>query len=587
MNPIARLFWCIALVCAVSTLFNDRAVAASSPAVTVLSPVYVTSGNTGTFSGGSPIHYVAYASSPGCAKGISSMQIYTADGVLAYQTYSSYLDVQLALDPANYHTVIKAWDNCGGVNQDAVDDFVEAGSGTVAVASPISNVPYNPSGVFFVASATSTCPEGVDAMGIYTSPFHRVYTVKGNSMNTFLTLPPGTYDAVVEEWDKCGGAATTPVTLVVNPKGMPGDIEYAYVANYNSGTLPGFWLSHNTCTWNPIVGSPFPASAKTYQTALDPNGAFAFAINQSPPSLSVYSLARQLTGGLTQVPASPLPISEPPGYLPTGVVAYNAGLYVFVYVSNGSTNHQENGFITGYQVNNYTGEVSTIEGSPFYLTGNSQPTTMAVNGPLGSLTWVYTGNGSSISAFSMNQATGELTEVSGSPFPAPGRFGPSAGILDMTVVRLGYGYLFTANAEDSISDFQVEKNGELFPLSESPYPSPDRSKPGNPASVTASPLSSNFLYGMNAGSDDVSVWQLDTSNGALTYLREEQQGKLLTSVGDQMRTVSDFPHPDCMVTSNGYSLAVNTTTGETALNPASPFLPLGGIYPGISVVLVP
>jgi hypothetical protein len=52
-------------------------------------------------------------------------------------------------------------------------------------------------------------------MGIYTAPGKLAYTVQGSELNTQLTLSPGTYSTTVEEWDKCGGAATTPVTIIV------------------------------------------------------------------------------------------------------------------------------------------------------------------------------------------------------------------------------------------------------------------------------------------------------------------------------------------------------------------------------------
>jgi len=43
-----------------------------------------------------------------------------------------------------------------------------------------------------------------------------VYVVNGTSLNTSLSLSPGKYDTVVEEWDKCGGASTTPITITVS-----------------------------------------------------------------------------------------------------------------------------------------------------------------------------------------------------------------------------------------------------------------------------------------------------------------------------------------------------------------------------------
>ena len=52
-------------------------------------------------------------------------------------------------------------------------------------------------------------------MGIYTAPYQLAYTTNGATLNTNLSLSPGTYNAVVTEWDNCGGAATAPVTISV------------------------------------------------------------------------------------------------------------------------------------------------------------------------------------------------------------------------------------------------------------------------------------------------------------------------------------------------------------------------------------
>jgi phosphatidylinositol-3-phosphatase len=69
--------------------------------------------------------------------------------------------------------------------------------------------------VHFVASATTTCSGGVSSMGIYTAPSVLAYTVSGASLNTYLPLNAGTYNTVVQEWDKCG-SSKTPVTVTVS-----------------------------------------------------------------------------------------------------------------------------------------------------------------------------------------------------------------------------------------------------------------------------------------------------------------------------------------------------------------------------------
>ena len=53
-------------------------------------------------------------------------------------------------------------------------------------------------------------------MGIYTAPNVLAYKVSGSSLNTYLNLAKGTYNTVVQEWDKCGGSTKTAVTLTVS-----------------------------------------------------------------------------------------------------------------------------------------------------------------------------------------------------------------------------------------------------------------------------------------------------------------------------------------------------------------------------------
>jgi hypothetical protein len=52
-------------------------------------------------------------------------------------------------------------------------------------------------------------------MGIYTAPGVLAFKVNGASLNTSLTLQAGINYTVVEEWDNCGGAAVTPITVTV------------------------------------------------------------------------------------------------------------------------------------------------------------------------------------------------------------------------------------------------------------------------------------------------------------------------------------------------------------------------------------
>ena len=176
--------------------------------VTVSSP---SSGSTV----GSSVNFVASATTS-CSKGVAAMGIYPSANWLVYTTSGSHLNTNINLNTGSYNAVIVAWDNCGGSSAAGVKINVQAGSG-VHVTSPANNSTVG-STVNYVATATTTCSRGVSAMGIYNGNT-LAYSVGGASLNHSLSLSPGTYKTTVIEWDNCGGAATTPITITVNSGG--------------------------------------------------------------------------------------------------------------------------------------------------------------------------------------------------------------------------------------------------------------------------------------------------------------------------------------------------------------------------------
>ena len=72
-----------------------------------------------------PVHYIAAASAPNCAGGISMMAILPKAGVTAYTVGGGKLDTFLPLAPGTYSTVVKATDKCGGSSQKTVSITVK------------------------------------------------------------------------------------------------------------------------------------------------------------------------------------------------------------------------------------------------------------------------------------------------------------------------------------------------------------------------------------------------------------------------------------------------------------------------------
>src|SRR5579864_6642180 len=163
---------------------------------------------------GSSVNIVASANTS-CSKGVASMGIYPSPYWLVYTVGGANLNTNISLNPGTYNVVVEEWDNCGGAASSTVTITVNSGRSGVYITSPANNSTVGTT-VNFAATSTTTCSLGVASMGIYTGPNKLVYTVGGANLNTNLNLSPGTYDATVEEWDKCGGAATAPVKITVN-----------------------------------------------------------------------------------------------------------------------------------------------------------------------------------------------------------------------------------------------------------------------------------------------------------------------------------------------------------------------------------
>jgi hypothetical protein len=226
------------------------------------------------------VQYVASATTT-CSKGVSAMGIYTSPGVLAYQTQGAALNTLLSLNPGVYNTVVQEWDNCGSSTYTPVTIRVgdSNSEGQVTVSAPQANSTVSPT-MQYVASATSSCSKGVASMGIYTAPGVLAYTTQGAELNTVLELKPGTYHTVVEEWDNCGGAATTPITITV-AGGSNGGV-FSKLQQEQGWTGYGLLAPlYNICTTCPPSG---------------PQVTWSMTQNVSSPSLSGHSSLMQIGG---------------------------------------------------------------------------------------------------------------------------------------------------------------------------------------------------------------------------------------------------------------------------------------------------
>jgi hypothetical protein len=128
------------------------------------------------------------------------MGIYVDDD-LKYVVEANSFNTKLSLNPGSHKTVVQQWDHCGGSSFTAVPLTVTTATG-VFVTSPANNSTVESPVRFTATASTSTCPKGVATIGIYTapSPDKKVYVTQGDSLNTTVSLSPGTYNTVVQQW---------------------------------------------------------------------------------------------------------------------------------------------------------------------------------------------------------------------------------------------------------------------------------------------------------------------------------------------------------------------------------------------------
>lgn len=167
---------------------------------------------------GSPVQYIATASTSTCSSGVASMGVYV-DNHLTYVVNGASMNTSISVASGSHDTVVEEWDHCGGATFTHVPITVTGQTGVV-VNQPANNSTVS-SPVQYVATATTTCGQGVASMGIYVDN-QLISVVNGASMNTSINVSSGPHNTVVEEWDRCGGASFTPVKINVGGGGGGG-----------------------------------------------------------------------------------------------------------------------------------------------------------------------------------------------------------------------------------------------------------------------------------------------------------------------------------------------------------------------------
>ncbi|MEJ2405590.1 MAG: beta-propeller fold lactonase family protein, partial [Candidatus Thiodiazotropha sp.] len=332
--------------------------------------------------------------------------------------------------------------------------------------------------------------------------------------------------------------------LYLNSKEASGSV--SLFAIQSDGTLSAV----NCTTTTTCAAGNMPESI-----AIDPTGQFVSVTNGSDNTANLYRID-QNTGQLSSLSGlvtrnMPFALSY---YTDTAEVSVTPR---FAYVGN------YNGVsISSYSINSGTGSLTAI-GTPIATAG--KPTAVTTN-LSGSHLYATNETTDNVSVFSINSGSGALTEISGSPFAIETNpNGPETGPVSISLDPSGR-FAYVANSTDSLSAYSINSaTGALTLLAGSPFVTGD-----NPSSVTVDPTG-RFLYNANINTDNVSAFTIDTVTGALSLIGTTPAGDAPSSIVVDPSGRFVYVANNGFQTFGVSAYSVDPLTGTLSIVPGSPF----------------
>jgi len=307
--------------------------------------------------------------------------------------------------------------------------------------------------------------------------------------------------------------------------------KFLYVTESAAGKVVGFVVNATTGSFRPTGQGPVSAHSGPVKATVNKTGTYLYVANQNSHDLSVYSINRN-NGYLTRVAGSPFKVAGSA----SNVAVHPSGKFVFVTTT---TSAGGNDTVSAFKVQS-NGALVSVPGSPFATQGD--PVAVAVD-PSGK--YLYTADFASdyIDAFTINSTDGGLTPIAGEPYrPAVPKNCPCGDAAPGDIIIDSTGsHLYTADAfAGSIAGYKITKStGSLSPISGSPFV--DRMPTGgsmdpafNPYSLAIEPQG-KFLYGYDSGDEDISIFSVSSTSGALKLVRKSGNTYGGVSSGDIIR----------------------------------------------------
>jgi 6-phosphogluconolactonase (cycloisomerase 2 family) len=239
--------------------------------------------------------------------------------------------------------------------------------------------------------------------------------------------------------------------------------KFVYIPQSSTTNVEGFSINRSSGALSLIPGTPVTLTFPADTIASDPQGRFLFIGNESGGDIASFKID-PVTGALTPAPNSPLTVT---GISSADVFTVD-GAGKFLYV--GEQNDSSGALVHGFSIDQTTGALTAIPGSPFALgvaTLHADPSGRYLLGVRGYVDLGGTSGDNNIYVFNIDPTTGFPSPVSGSPFPM------SASANEFAIHPTGkLVYTMDVDASGSptaMEGFQMDQTtGILTPLAGSP-----------------------------------------------------------------------------------------------------------------------
>jgi 6-phosphogluconolactonase (cycloisomerase 2 family) len=321
------------------------------------------------------------------------------------------------------------------------------------------------------------------------------------------------------------------------------------VPNQNSGTISGYTIDSSTGALTQVAGSPFTdgfSASTPNRAAVTPDHRFLYISNGDA---TVFGYKINPNGTLTSI-FSPIAAADA-----SGIAVDSSGNYLYVALKHPGA---IDGEVAGFGINQTTGGLTALAGSPFSLgAGNRGAQGIAATG---NFLYVVLGVNNSVELMTITPATGVLAAGASTSLPfsdiIPGPLNVTAP-FDIRIDGANHlyvsdaGYFAGPGATAGLAAFTINPGGGLSPTS-----TPTYATGANPFGIGIDPTG-RFLYTANNTSDgagSVSAFTI-AGNGNLAAIAGSP---FSTGVGNGPAGVAADPSGNFLYVTNDAS---NTVSG--------------------------